>query len=192
MESSAVYATYPVMMAFLLGVAFLHVGLRSRSSLTALVSLVLLLAWAYLAHWAVHRYFIAPDDITFERVGQYSAHPVLDVVNVAVTTVLMLVFVAAFLLSALQVSVRLPKVSVPPSATPGGDRPATMVLWMAAAASTVIALAAFGVFRHLAAIGPEDVRSTLAAAIALMGAFCGLLLSAIAIRRRLLQTGTYP
>jgi hypothetical protein len=67
-----------------------------------------------------------------------------------------------------------------------------MVLWMAAAASTVIALAAFGVFRHLAAIGPEDVRSILAAAIALTGAFFGLLLSTIAIRRSLLQTGPYP
>lgn len=189
MESSAFYATYPVMMAFLLGVAFLHVGLRSRSSLTALVSLVLLLAWANFAHWAVHRYLIAPDDITFERVGQYSAHPVLDVVNVAVTTVLMLVFVASFLLSALLVSVRLPKASATPSVKPGVDRPTTKVLWIAAVASTAIAVAAGLVFRHLAAIGPDDVRSSLAAAIALMGAFCGLLLSTIAIRRRLLQAG---
>lgn len=187
MESLAEYASYPIVMAFVLGVAFLHVGLRSRPSLIALLSLVLMLAWAGLAHRVVHEYLIPPDEITFERIGQYSAHPVFDVINGVATIVLTLVFVASFLHSALLVSVRLPKASAVPSVKPDADRPTTKVLWIAAAASTAIAMAACRVFSHLAAIGPEDVHSILAAAIALTGAFCGLLLSTIAIRRRLLR-----
>lgn len=189
MESIAEYGFYPVTMAFVLGVMYLHVGLRSRPSLVALVSLVLMLAWSYLAHWVVHEFVIAPDDVTFERVGQYSAHPVLDAVNAVVTIVLTLVFVTSFLLSAISVSVRLSQPSTMPSAQPGCDRPATKVLWIAAAASTVMALSAASVFRHLAAIGPADARSILAAVIALTGAACGLVLATIAIRRKLIQAG---
>ncbi len=189
MESIAEYGFYPVTMAFVLGVMYLHVGLRSRASLVALVSLVLMLAWSYLAHWVVHEFLIAPDEITFERVGQHSAHPVLDTVNAVVTIVLTVVFVVSFLLSAISVSVRLSQPSTMPSAQPGGDRPATKVLWIAAAASTAIALSAASVFRHLVAIGPEDARSILAAVIALAGAACGLVLATIAIRRKSMQAG---
>lgn len=190
MESIAEYAFYPVTMAFVLGVMYLHVGLRSRASLIALVSLALMLAWSYLAHWVVHEFLIASDEITFERVGQYSAHPVFDAVKAVVTIVLTLVFVVSFLLSALLVSVRLPKASAVPSVKPDADRPTTKVLWIAAAASTVMALSAASVFRHLAAIGPEDARSILAAVVALAGAACGLVLATIAIRRKLMQAGS--
>lgn len=189
MESLAEYALYPVVMAFALGVAFLHVGLRSRPSLIALVSLLLMLAWSSLAHWVVHEYVIPPDEVTFERIGQYSAHPVFDTISAAVTIVLTMIFVVSFLLSALLVSVRLPKASAVPSVKPDADRPTTKVLWIAAAASTLIALLAAGAFRHLAAIGPEDARSILAAVIALTGAFSSLLFSAVAIRRRLNRAG---
>lgn len=189
MESLAEYASYPIVMAFVLGVAFLHVGLRSRPSLIAVVSLVLMLAWMSLAHRVVHEYVIPPDEITFERIGQHSAHPVFDTINGVVTIVLTLVFVASFLLSALLVSVRLPKASAVPSVKPAADRPTTKVLWIAAAASTAIALSAGSVFRHLAAIGPKDARSILAAVIALAGAACGLVLATIAIRRKWIQAG---
>ena len=105
------------------------------------------------------------------------------------TIVLTLVFVASFLLSALLVSVRLSKASAVPSVKPAADRPTTKVLWIAAAASIVIALSAGSVFRHLAAIGPEDARSMLAAVVALAGAACGLVLATIAIRRKWIQAG---
>ena len=58
MESIAEYGFCPVTMAFVLGVMYLHVGLRSRPSLIAVVSLVLMLAWMSLAHRMVHEYVI--------------------------------------------------------------------------------------------------------------------------------------
>lgn len=184
------YIIYPVAMLLVVGFFFMHVGLRNRSSLIALLSLVFMIVWSNSAHWVVHTFLKAPSDFPFERIGQFSAHPVFDLVNAGVVVGVAILFCGAFLVSAVSISAR----TFPAATASAEPRPvariATRVLWALVAASVATTVVACLRYRYLMAVGPLDIEGRCMAAAALSGTVCAILFFAIAIRRGMLAHAT--
>jgi hypothetical protein len=178
---------FPIVAMLLAGLLFIHVGLRRMSSLISLVSLSLLVAWNGVAHWVVHEYVIGPGDAGIERMGGYSAHPMFDVIATAVSIILTITLGASLFMSAISIST-LRIDGLPPPGEPGiTARLGTRTLWVVAVLSMVLAFLGANAYRHIAAVGSSAALGVISAIIALCCLACGVLLFAIAIRRRMIR-----
>ena len=187
MEYLASLVFFPIATLFVAGLLFMHIGLRGKSSLIALLSMVLFIVWKLTAHWVTHRYFMTPGDQVFERVGQFSAHPMLDSIDMLVTIILPLVFCLSFFVSAISVSAIKAESQARSEKSVVTVGPETKALWVFAAISMALCLLGTYFFVHCARTGRNDVLMVVAAAVALSGLVCGTLLSAFAIRRKMMM-----
>ncbi len=175
---------YPFIALLLVGLLFIHIGLRRRSSLASLLSATLLTAWTTLSHWALHLYLIANDETTIHRMGTHSAHPNYDTTHAIVVSILGAIFFLSFFLTAIHISSGNANRIPPPFMTSALESLKTRTLWISAASFMVISSLSTTWYRHIELINGNRAYAVISVIIALVGLTCSVLLVGIAMHRK--------
>lgn len=181
------YAFYPLLALFLTSILFIHIGQRSKASLVSLISIVFLTIWMSTAHMLFH-WFTHSEDPVVIRMADYSSHPVFDAVTNAVGIASFLIFLVSFFVVCLSVSATDDSRPLPAFMARTTNRFSTGAVWLLAAVSTVLSLVGMFSYRHVAMTGYFPEAEIPSAIVALSGLACAVLLTAIAIRRHLIQS----
>ena len=190
------YVLYPFLALFLTSILFIHIGQRSKASLVSLLSIVFLTVWTSSAHTLFH-WFTHIEDPALIRMGgshvfSYGvnsvSHPVFDTVNNAAGIASFLIFLVSFFVASISVSATGASPPLPAFMARPTNRFSTSTVWRLAAASAVLSLVGMFCYRHIAAINSHLAFAIPSAVVALSGLASAVLLTAIAIRRRFIQS----
>lgn len=177
-------AVYPIMASFMAGILFIHLGVRSKASLAALLSLTLLVAWLNWAHPVFHFLAGTEDPLGALQMSDGSSHPGFDAISGTVHFVLFAVFLLAFFLAAISVSAGSGARPLPVGIARVTDRLTTTRLWVVATVSMALSLLGGIVHRHVSMTGDHSGFALPSAIVALSGLGFGVLIAGLAIRRR--------
>lgn len=181
------YALYPFLALFLTSILFIHIGQRSKASLISLLSITFLTAWMSLAHTVFH-WFTGSEDPVVIRMADYSSHPVFDAVGNVVGIASFVLFLVSFFVASISVSTSGAVRPLPLFMARTTNRFSTGTLWILAAAWTAVSCVGLFAYRYVATTGYHPEIEIPSAIVALSGLACAVLLMAIAIRRRVIQS----
>jgi len=187
MDMLTALAIYPVVAVFMAATLFIHLGVRSKASLAAFLSLTLLVAWFNWAHPVFHFLAGTEDPMGALQMSDGSSHPGFDAVSGAVHSVLLTVFLLAFFLAAISVSAGRAARPLPAGIARVTDRPTTTRLWVVATVALALSLLGGMVHRHVSMTGDHPDFALPAAIVALCGLGVGVLIAGLAMRRRCVQ-----
>lgn len=188
MDSLFDMAIYPFIALFLAGILFIHLGLRSKASLLAFLSIAFLVVWQNLAHTVFHFITGSVDPSGVLRMSDYSAHPNFDAMSEIVGFSLFTIFILSFFVAAISVSANNAYRPLPACMARSMDRLTTRMLWVLATVSMAFSLLGGVCYRHIAMTGYYPDFAIPSAVIALSGLACGVLLLGVAIHRRFAQS----